>query len=403
MFVSLTTIAFLLFLGFGSCLSYALPLHDAAKAGDVAQAALVLMDDPSEINVKDGNGSTPLAAAVQEGHLEMVRFLLEKGASINTKANYRGAPLTTAAFYSNPAVVKLLRAKIPLEASGATPLYIATQEGHVEIVRLLLEKGAAIEAAADDGVTPLSSAVFHGNTELVQLLLEQGAMVGGRDNNGVTPLARGAQQGHVEAVLLLIKEGAEVDSKDNNGVTPLARAAQHGHIAMVRLLLEKGAVIDANDNNGVTPLARATQSCDRPSRRHLEIVKFLLEKGADPTMPAFGAPTRGKTILQIAEEQAQDYKEIAGVLRQASSRHKSFPRPEKSPVGSAPVQVQGHSVHCQAPVFHDRGRIVECSSDDLARVSGNDHRPVNLILTLPAISVSWPQPRVDGAAEEDSK
>ena len=214
--------------------------------------------------------------------------------------------------------------------------YIAAQEGHVEIVRLLLEKGAAIEAAADDGATPLSIAAFNGNTELVQLLLQQGAMVGGQDNNGVTPLARGAQQGHVEAVLLLIKQGAVVDSKDNNGVTPLARAVQHGHIAMIRLLLEKSAMIDTKDNNGVTPLARAVQSCDRSSERHLEIVKFLLEKGADPTMPGFSPHTRGKTILLFAEEQAQDYKEIVEVLRKASSTRKSSPRPERS----TPVQVQ---------------------------------------------------------------
>src|SRR5438067_1834001 len=80
----------------------------------------------------------PLSIAAQEGYLEVVRLLLEKGAAIEAKTNYRGAPVSTAEFYSNPAIVKVLAVKGTVEAVGATPLYIAAKEGHLAVVKLLL-------------------------------------------------------------------------------------------------------------------------------------------------------------------------------------------------------------------------------------------------------------------------
>jgi ankyrin repeat protein len=260
-------------LAVGSAMSCAMPLHVAAQRGDVALAVALIMDDPSEVNVRDRDGATPLSIAAQEGHVEMVRFLLEKGAAIDVRTNYRGAPLSTAAFYSSPTVVKLLQEKGPVDAVGATPLYVAAQEGNVAVVKLLLEKGAAIEARADDGSTPL------------------------------------------------------------------ATAAQHAHLDVVQLLVEKGATVDTKDNNGATPLARATQNSGGLVDRHLETAKFLLEKGANPDALAFGPYTHGKTVLQVAEEQAHGYREIAELLREAHTKQKQLPLAAKAaPIGAAQSQ-----------------------------------------------------------------
>jgi ankyrin repeat protein len=292
---SLAPCAFVVFIAFGSSLSDATPLHDAARVGDVAQARAIIMDDPSSLNVKDLYGFTPLSVAAEEGHVEVVSLLLEKGAAIEGKANYRGAPASTAAFYSNPATAKVLAVKGPVAPVGAAPLYIAAKEGHLAVVRLLLAKGASIDAAAEDGCTPLWIAAFYGRAAVVALLLEQGAAVEGKHQDGVTPLAVASQQGHIE---------------------------------VARQLLHKGAVVDAKDKDGITPLARAAQNRDGLLAAHLEVMRLLIAKGADPDTLGFPVRGDGKTAFQVAEDRSDT--EIAELLREAMANHRRSD-PARSP------------------------------------------------------------------------
>lgn len=281
----ISNLAFILSLAFGSSLLDATPLHDAARVGDVAQAGAIIMDDPSSLNVKDLYGFTPLSIATQEGYVEVVSLLLEKGAAIEGKANYRGAPASTSAFYANPATVKVLAVKGLVEPIGATPLYIAAKGGHLAVVKLLLEKGASIDAKAEDDCTPLWIGAFNG---------------------------------HLNVVTLLLEEGAAVEGKHKDGVTPLAAAAQQGQLEVVRQLLQKGAVADAKDNDGVTPLARAAQNRDGLLATHLEVMRFLIVEGANPITLGFPAMGNGKTALQVAEDHGDT--EIAELLRDAIAK-----------------------------------------------------------------------------------
>jgi ankyrin repeat protein len=249
-----TNFAFAVFLALGSCPAYATPLHDVAEAGNVAVAAAIVMDDPSSIGVRDLYGRMPLTMAAQGGHLEVVRLLVEKGAPIDVRGNYLGAPPSTVAYYSSPAVARMLRVKAPVEPVGATALYVAALEGQLEVVKLLLASGAAIDVRADDGSTPL------------------------------------------------------------------AIAAQHGHLAVARLLVDKGAAVDAADDNGVTPLARAAQIRDGRPDQQLEMMKFLLARGANPKTPGFERAARDTTALELAESQERGYREIAKLLRDASAK-----------------------------------------------------------------------------------
>ena len=86
---------------------------------------------------------------------------------------------------------------------GATPLYIAAQEGHLEVVRCLVGQGANVDQDNKDGSTPLYIAAHHGHLAVVQLLVENGANVNHANNNGITPLYIATQKGHREVVQYL--------------------------------------------------------------------------------------------------------------------------------------------------------------------------------------------------------
>ena len=127
---------------------------------------------------------------------------------------------------------------------GRTLLSFAAGEGHDDIVRLLLEKGAEIEVKDwNYHYTPLSGAAMNGHEAVVKLLLEKGAEIEVKDRvYSFTPLLWAAENGHEAVVKLLLEKGAETEVKDGKySNTPLSWAAENGHKAVVKLLLEKGS------------------------------------------------------------------------------------------------------------------------------------------------------------------
>ena len=155
-------------------------------------------------------------------------------------------------------------------------------------MKLLLEKGAEVEAKSAFGQTPLSWAARGGHEGVVKLLLEIGAELEAVDNDGQTPLSWAAENGHEAVVKLLLEEGAELETKDKDSQTPLSWAAKNGYEAVVKLLLEKGADLETKNRHGQTPLSRASEEdwdgvkvSRAPGYARKVVVKLLLEKGAE--------------------------------------------------------------------------------------------------------------------------
>lgn len=143
---------------------------------------------------------------------------------------------------------------------GLTALHWAAWYGEIDIVKLLLSRGADIHAKCKEGgMTALHYAAAYGQKEVAELLITKGANVNAKNVYGVTPLASTAMgRGESRAVAeLLIANGADINAKHRNGSTPLHDAVLNGQPAMVSFLLSAGANAKAKDNNGETPLGRA--------------------------------------------------------------------------------------------------------------------------------------------------
>jgi uncharacterized protein len=153
------------------------------------------------------------------------------------------------------------------------------------IARLLLRKGANIEARDQDGNTPLISAAGNGETAVVKLLLENGADAEATDSAGRTALISAAcdcpivdMPETVDSVRLLLEKAAHLEAKDRKGGTALMAAAAWGRVSILKILLDHGANVEARDDSGNTALLISARGSAYPTA---EAVEVLLSRGAD--------------------------------------------------------------------------------------------------------------------------
>ncbi|GJL54442.1 MAG: hypothetical protein NPIRA02_15740 [Nitrospirales bacterium] len=147
----------------------------------------------------------------------------------------------------------------PVPANDGNELSNAAYEGDTTKVKDLLDQGAnANHQRFNDGVTALLMAGQNGHTEVIKLLLAHKAEVNLPTRNGTTVLMMAAENGHIEAVKLLLAHGAEVNVQDyTNGATALFVAVIKDHEEIVKILLAKGADVTLQVRGGITPLVAA--------------------------------------------------------------------------------------------------------------------------------------------------
>jgi ankyrin repeat protein len=146
-----------------------------------------------------------------------------------------------------------------LDQRGWTPLMAAADEGHIDIVRLLIDWGADINAKRkDDGYTALMIASYKGRADIVKLLIECGAKVDARDSRDHSALFHAVVRGQSEIVKILAENGADVNASfETLGRTPLTLASSYGYPEVVKVLLEHGANVNAKSNAGWAALCYA--------------------------------------------------------------------------------------------------------------------------------------------------
>jgi uncharacterized protein len=148
-------------------------LLNAARSGSVNEAK-ELLDEGVDVDSASIDSFTPLMMASAAGHTDVVRLLIDKGASV--KISTKGSPFVESA----------LGARIP---GGWNALMAAALSGKTEIVKLLLDKKAAVNSATEDRRTPLLVAVEGRNPAVVKLLLDRGADPNALSDLGYSPLS----------------------------------------------------------------------------------------------------------------------------------------------------------------------------------------------------------------------
>ena len=251
------------------------PLYYAALCGLHGLVERLLTAHPQDLNAVCGNWGTPLNAALEHGYMDIVQFLLDRGAVGDSMGSRK-----------------------------QTGLYIASTGGYIDVVRSLIDRGANLNAEcadwpADFGAwesdfeealwTPLHGAIENDHSDIALLLLECGANPEIRSNLDQTALCMASSRGHADVVRSLIYHGADLNAKsaDSFGMeymyppprvkwTPICAAIYKERRDIVPLLLECGANPEIRSSRDETALYVAS------SGGCADIVWQLIRYGADP-------------------------------------------------------------------------------------------------------------------------
>ncbi|MDB6096769.1 MAG: hypothetical protein JWM09_1047, partial [Francisellaceae bacterium] len=215
--------------------------------------------DSENINQQGISGDTILIFAVKTGNLKLVEYLInQKGADINQQDKWLRTPLMASAAF-----------------------------GHIDILKLLIEKSANLLGADDNGRTVLHYASTYHQLDIIKILCDERKMdINMVDLNDYIPLSEAIrgygyfcemiQNGnYLNTIKYLVENKSNLDHSDNNGFTLVMLAASLGRKEVIELLFEKGAKIDIKDKQGNTALIYAIKN------NHFLIAEWLIEKNVN--------------------------------------------------------------------------------------------------------------------------
>ncbi len=259
-------------------------LHFAAFGGNLKQVKY-LIGKGVDVNARDITGRTPADMANLQNHVEVVKYLEEKGGS----STFARIDLVNTPEGEGGITVVLGNED---EDTLENPLHRAAEKGDLREVKRLIKEGANVNARNGDGSTPLHKAAQKGHLKVVKYLIRKGADVNAKDRYGYTPLHLSVSEDHEDVVAYLVKMGADVNARDGQGFTPLHVAAMEGKWEMVRYLLDSGADVNVRNNDGETPLFWVAR------HGNVEMVKYMIKKGAKLNV----RNVEGKTPCDVAKK-----------------------------------------------------------------------------------------------------
>lgn len=252
-------------------------LHLAAYFG-IQEAVAYFIHHQYPMDICYNGGWTALKWAIARGHLNITQLLLSHGADPNKDEN-TFIPLSFAAQYGQEAIVRLLLERgadvDALCGWYGSALVAACDEDQLEIVEILLDSKADINTESDLYGSPLEAAAKAGHWKLVTFLLEKGAEPNSQGDEIDTVLQSAAFQGQEDIVRILLDHRADVNRQAGCYGNALRAASMNGNQQVVQMLLNSGANINAEHERGTALMAAVEKG-------QYSIVKMLLDNGADP-------------------------------------------------------------------------------------------------------------------------
>ena len=344
----------------------ATPMSLAAEVGNTDMLK-VLIEAGADPNSPNPEGQTALLAVARTGQVEAAQVLLAEGAIVDAREKWGGqTALMWASARRHPAMMELLIARgadvnarstvrdyqrhvtaegrpKSLDSGGLTPLLYAARENCLACVDVLLKHGADINLPDPDGVSPLLVAIMNANWDLAGRLIAAGADVNQWDIFGETPLFTAVNlRSRIDGgrasidpinsttglaiVRTLLERGANPNMQlffapanlagntNTRGSTPLIRAANNGDLEVVKLLLEHGADATIQMADRQTPI-HAVIAGRSSEQQALELIRVLHKAGADVNVVALinhPQEIRGGTALHYAVRKRQ--KEVVKLL-----------------------------------------------------------------------------------------
>lgn len=295
------------------------PLQVPSPLGDIVRDL--------DVDERGPDGSTPLQWAVYDQDVDRVRQLIRAGADVNATNNYGANAMQLAAEVANRDILKLLLdagadADSP-NPEGQTALMLVARTGDVDAARLLIRQGATIDARESWGQqTALMWAAARRHPAMMELLIREGAAIDavsairdynshvtaeGRakrlDSGGLTPLLYAVRENCKACVDVLVKNEVDLDKPDPDGVSPLLLAILNANWDIARQLIDAGADIQQWDMFGQAPLFAAVSNRNESGLTvdgvmnesdGLDIIRMLLDGGANPNMQLFYRPARAR-------------------------------------------------------------------------------------------------------------
>ena len=281
-------------------------LHDALDNGDIS-AIQHFLAKVIDVNKEDSFGDTLLMKVLRKmkhideniecaKYLDIIKLLLYRGADFNRE-----------------------------DKKGRTPLYYAIRLKKKDPFELLVKRGADINKEDKDGRTPLYYAILFKKKDLFELLLQRGAYINRDDKDWRTPLYYAIESKNKDLVKLLVQKGADINREDKGGRTPLHMAALYDNKDLIKLLVKRGLDINREDKDGRTPLYYAIES------KNKDVVELLVQKGADINRKDKG----GRTPLNMAA--LYDNKDVIELLVKKGANQSRTPLHEACKNNSLPA------------------------------------------------------------------
>ncbi|KAJ5726789.1 hypothetical protein N7493_005816 [Penicillium malachiteum] len=296
-------------------------LHLAAEGGDLGIVKFIFENadqskQSSLMETENIDGDTALLSAADYGHLEIVQYLLNKGAEIKKTSHQDWNALCLAAKNGRIGVVKFLVDHTALGREcisegtghdGSTPLMLAVDNGKLDVTSYFIEKGADTTKTDLLGNTLLHLAARISNTDMLEVLFEniprgeQQTRLERPNNTGETPLEVATSYRNMHATTFFLAQGAQINTQGKIGEKMFQNAATCGHLELVQRLVDKRSdLLDYINEAEETGLSFA-------STGKIEVVEYLCTKGANVNFQQLQGDTALFRAIQIDSTPIVDY------------------------------------------------------------------------------------------------